>query len=170
MINIRKVAEKDAYDYETILNQSWKDTYGGYISFEHIDDEFNIDKLIAGFPEHLKRTGVELYMLEYDGKTVGIMELGEPDENYKEDMTGIGEGRTIHIKKEYQNLGIGSTAEKFMYNRLKELGYTKVCVWIKKKNTKSIAFHKKRGFVETNYTCENPADGAPSFIMERDYL
>jgi len=168
MINIRKAEEKDAYDYATILNQSWKDTYGEYISFEHIDDEFNIEKLVNCFSKYITNNDFELYMLEYGNKVVGIMELGVPDEIYKDDMTDIGEARTLHIKKDYHNLGIGSKAEEFMYARLKELGYKRVCTWIKKKNRKSIEFHKKRGFVETKYTCENPSDGAPSFIMEKD--
>lgn len=168
MINIRRAEEKDAHDYATILNQSWKDTYGEYISFAHIDDEFNIDNLINEFPNHIKNTGFELYIIEYDDKVVGIMELGEPDENYKENMIGIGELRTLHIKKDYQGLGIGSAAERFVYNRLKELGYTRVCVWVKKRNTNGIDFYKKRGFTATEFTCENPPDGAPSFIMERD--
>lgn len=167
MINFRKANVEDASTYAPILNQSWKDTYGEYISIEHIDDEFNIEKLIDNFEDYLKNTDFELYMIEYKGQVVGVLELGNPEDIYKEDMDGIGEWRTCHIKKEYQHLGIGTAAEKFACNRLKELGYETVCLWVKKQNEKAIRFHEKNGFKKTNYSCEETIDGAPSFVMEK---
>ncbi len=101
MITIRRAILKDAKDYATILNNAWKDTYGSYISYEIIDNEFNIDGLIKSFEEHLKNTNFELYMIEYNKKIVGIVELGKPDidDIYKNDMEGIGELRSFYIKK-----------------------------------------------------------------------
>lgn len=167
MINFRLADKSDAYSYAHILNQSWKDTYGKYISYEHIDYEFNIDKLINNFDSYIKNTDFELYMIEYNNEIVGVLELGCPDENYKENMEGIGELRTIHIKKDFQGLGIGTKAEEFTCNRLKELGYKFCCLWVKKQNTKAINFHEKNGYIKTHYTCDNPSDKAPSFIMEK---
>lgn len=167
MINFRIAEKGDAYSYAHILNQSWKDTYGEYILAEHIDYEFNIEKLIDNFDNYIKCNDFELYMIEYNNEVVGVLELGIPDEAYKENMEGIGELRTIHIKKDFHGLGIGTKAEEFACNRLKELGYKFCCLWVKKQNTKAIKFHEKNGYIKTNYTCENPSDGAPSFIMEK---
>lgn len=167
MVNFRKANVDDASTYAHILNQSWKDTYGEYISIEHIDDEFNIEKLIENFEEYIKSTTFELYMIEYEGQIVGVLELGSPEDNYKEDMNGIGEWRTCHIKKEFQHLGIGTEAEKFACKRLKELGYTICCLWVKRQNENAIHFHEKNGFQKTNYSCEETIDGAPSFVMEK---
>lgn len=167
MINFRIAGKDDAYAYAHILNQSWKDTYGEYISFEHIDNEFNIEKLINNFDNYIKNTDFELYMIEYNNEIVGVLELGCPDENYKENMEGIGELRTLHIKKDFQSLGIGTKAEEFVCNRLKEFGYKFCCLWVKKENTKAINFHEKNGFSKTNYVCEETIDGAPSFVMEK---
>lgn len=166
-IYFRKATLRDADIYAHILNQSWKDTYGEYISIEHIDDEFNIEKLILNFEEYIKDTTFELYMIEYKQQVVGVLELGIPEDNYKENMQGIGEWRTCHIKKEYQHLGIGTEAEKFVCNRLKELGYKVCCLWVKKQNEKAIRFHLKNGFSKTPYSCEETVDGAPSFVMEK---
>ena len=167
MINFRLANKKDAKVYAHILNQSWKDTYGEYISIEHIDDEFNIEKLIDNFEEYIKDTTFELYMIEYKQQVVGVLELGTPEDNYKVNMEGIGEWRTCHIKKEYQHLGIGTEAEEFACNRLKELGYKTCCLWVKKQNQKAIRFHEKNGFLKTEYSCEETVDGAPSFVMEK---
>ncbi len=52
--------------------------------------------------------------------------------------------------------------------RLKELGY-KICfLWVKKQNYKAIKFYENKGFVKTQYTCEETNDGAPSFVMEKN--
>ncbi len=167
-INFRASEPRDASTYAHILNQSWKDTYGEYILVEHIDDEFNIEKLIENFEEYIKDINFELYMIEYKEQVVGVLELGAPEDNYKENMQGIGEWRTCHIKKEFQGLGIGTKAEEFACNRLKALGYKVCCLWVKKQNTKAIRFHEKNGFNKTNYTCEQTVDGAPSFVMEKN--
>lgn len=166
-IQFRRAVSGDAENYAHILNQSWKDTYGEYVSIEHIDEEFNIEKLIENFEEYIKNKDMELYMIEYKDHIVGILELGTPEEDYKENMKGIGEWRTLHIKKEFHSLGIGTIAEQFACSRLKELGYKICCLWVKKQNEKAIRFHLKNRFKKTNYTCENPSDGAPSFIMEK---
>ncbi len=170
MITIRRANFKDAKDYAIILNTSWKDTYGSYISYKHIDKEFNIDDLIKGFKQHLNDLHLELYMIEYDEKVVGIVELGKPDidDVYKNDMDGIGELRSFYIMKDYHNLGIGSKVEAFACKRLKELGYKICCIWVKKQNHNAIKFYKNRGFIKTQYTCEETSDGAPSFVMEKD--
>lgn len=170
MIKFRLASKEDASVYAHILNKSWKDTYGEYISIEHIDYEFNIEKLIDTFMDYINDDSFELYMIEYNNQIVGILELGAPDleDIYKEDMSGFGEFRTLHIKSEYHNLGIGKVAEAFVCNRLLELGYLKSFLWVKKQNQKAILFHEKNGYVKTCYTCDNPADGAPSFVMEKN--
>ena len=167
MINFRKANINDASVYANLLNQSWKDTYGKYVSIEHIDDEFNVEKLTNNFGNYIKDTSFELYMIEYEQEIVGILELGSPEDDYKEGMQKIGELRTLHIKKEFQDLGIGTEAEDFACSRLKELGYSICCLWVKKQNKKAIKFHEKNGFVKTNYVCEETVDGAPSFVMEK---
>lgn len=167
MVNIRIANIEDASTYAHILNQSWKDTYGEYISIEHIDDEFNIEKLIENFAAHISDTTFEVYMIEYKEEVVGVLELGSPEDDYKENMEGIGEWRTCHIKKEFQHLGIGTKACEFACNRLKELGYKTCCLWVKRQNEKAIRFHEKNGFQKTEYSCEETIDGAPSFVMEK---
>lgn len=167
MINIRLAKPSDAKYYANILNRSWKDTYGEYISEEHIDNEFNIEKLINNFEGYIDNGEAELYIIEYDEKAVGIIELGNYEDKYKEDMDGIGEIRSLHIKQDFQKLGIGKSALSFGINRLKELGYKTCCLWVKKQNKNAIEFYLKNGFVKTEYSCEETVDGAPSFVMEK---
>ncbi len=166
MILIRKSTVEDAKDYANIINKSWKDTYGDYISYEHIDDEFNVEKLISEFPKYINSKDYTVYIISLDGKNVGIIELGIYEDKYKEDMTGIGEIRSFHIKKEFQGQGIGSKVIEFAKNELKERGYKTICLWVKKQNHKAIKFYEKFGFKRTIYDLEETIDGAPSMVME----
>lgn len=166
MILIRKSTVEDAKDYANIINKSWKDTYGDYISYEHIDDEFNVEKLISEFPKYINSKDYTVYIISSDGKNVGIIELGIYEDKYKEDMTGIGEIRSFHIKKEFQGQGIGSKVIEFAKNELKERGYKTICLWVKKQNHKAIKFYEKFGFKRTIYDLEETIDGAPSMVME----
>lgn len=167
MIHFRKANIEDASTYAIILNQSWKDTYGKYISIEHIDDEFNVGKLINNFENYIKDKTFELYMIEYNKQIVGILELGSPEDLYKDNMDGIGEIRSLHIKKNFHNLGIGSRTIEYALNRLKVLKYRTCCVWVKKQNENAIKFYEKHHFIGTKYSCEETVDGAPSFVMEK---
>lgn len=167
MIQIRIATESDASGYAHLINKSWKDTYGDYISLEHIDSEFNIEQLIFNFKDYIRCKDFELYVIDYDGKIVGIIELGKYEDQYKENMSGIGEIRSLHIYKEYQNHGLGTMALTFGIHRLSELGYQTCCIWVKKQNTNAISFYEKNGFIKTKYDCCDTVDGAPSFVMER---
>lgn len=168
MVSISKSTSKDASDYANILNKSWKDTYGEYVSYEHIDDEFNIDKLIKTFPNYIKSQDFDLYMISKDGKNIGLIEIGKYEDKYKENMDGIGEIRSFHIKKEYQGQGIGTEALKFAIAELKSRGFKTICLWVKKQNTRAIRFYEKFGFEKTIYDCEETVDGAPSMVMEKN--
>ncbi|MBE5736188.1 MAG: GNAT family N-acetyltransferase [Clostridiales bacterium] len=169
MIKIEKATINDAYDYAKILNQSWKDTYHEYISIDHINNEFNIENLVKAFPTIINSKN-ELCMIKYKGKNIGILQIGIPEDVYKSDMQDYGEILSLHIKKEYCGRGFGTLAIDFATNRLKQLGFKHLCVWVKKQNYKAINFYKSKGFVETNYSCEETIDGAPSFVMEKNNI
>ena len=169
MIKIEKAEIQDAYDYAKILNQSWKDTYSEYVSIEHIDNEFNVEGLVKDFPSIISSKN-ELYMIKFETENIGIMQLGFPEDVYKSDMQGYGEILSLHIKKDYCGKGCGTLAVDFAIKRLKQLGFNHLCVWVKKQNLKAIGFYKSKGFVETNYSCEETIDGAPSFVMEKNNI
>ena len=101
-----------------------------------------------------------------DEVIVGILKIGKPiryytDGNnyYRVDIDGIGEIKSLHIKKEYQGRGIGSLAITFAENRLRELNYTISHLWVKQQNTKAIEFYKHMGYLETTYVNPNTNDG-----------
>ena len=178
---IRKARIDDANDWSDILYNSIKNTYTRFENVsESILDFYNKDRLKTQFIEDViscnsKKSKIELYMLVFDGDSVGILKIGEPirlyvdgHNYYRENIDGIGEIKTLHIKEEFRGKGIGSRAIIFAENRLKELNYKISHIWVKKPNKNAIAFYKKMGFTETNFINPNTSDKIPSIVLEKE--
>lgn len=173
---IRKATEKDANDWAEILHQSSELIYSQYVSRDYMDNNYNIEQLRENFWQEINQSNgtSELYMLIVNDIPVGILKIGQPikyytDGNnyYRDDIEGIGEIKSLHIKSEYQGYGIGSQAISFAENRLKELNYKKSSIWVKIQNVKAINFYISRGYQKTNFINPNTNDKAPSMVMER---
>lgn len=178
----RKASEKDVDDWAEILHESSELTYSQYISRDYLDENYNVETLKENFLQEINlcnqmKSNSELYMLILDRTTVGILKIGQPIEcytdgnnYYRNNIEGIGEIKTLHIKSEYQGCGIGNKAISFAENRLRELNYKISHLWVKQENTKAIEFYKSMGYSETNFVNPNTNDKAPSMVMEKEIV
>lgn len=175
-VKIRRASESDANDWAEILHQSSEAIYSQYVSRDYMDNNYNVEKLKENFLQEVNKTNgnSELYMLTLGEVPVGILKIGKPikyytdgKNYYRDDIEGIGEIKSLHIKSEYQGKGIGSQAIFFAENRLKELEYNKSSIWVKMQNSKAINFYISRGYQKTNYINPNTNDKAPSMVMEK---
>lgn len=176
-VNIRKANEKDADDWAEILHQSSEDIYAQYVSRDYMDKNYSVERLKEDFLQEINQDNKnsELYMLTLNGASIGILKIGKPikyytDGNnyYRDNIEGIGEIKSLHIRSEYQGQGIGSQTISFAERRLKELNYKKSSIWVKMQNVKAINFYISRGYQKTNYINPNTNDKAPSMVMEKD--
>lgn len=175
-VEIRKASQKDVYDWSEILHQSLEATYAQYVSRDYRNSNYHVERLKENFLQEVSQnnTDSELYMLIVNGVSVGILKLGKPvkyytdgTNYYRDNIEGIGEIKSLHIKSEYQGQGIGSQAISFAESRLKELNYERSSIWVKIQNTKAIKFYSSRGYQRTNYINPNTNDKAPSMVMEK---
>ncbi len=175
-VEVRVAKQVDANDWAGILHQSSEDIYSQYVSRDYMNRNYSIEKLKKSFLQEVNQDNgnVELYMLAFKGKSVGILKIGRPikyytDGNnyYRNDIEGIGEIKSLHIKSQYQGQGIGSQAISFAENRLKELNYEKSSIWVKMQNVKAINFYISRGYQRTNFINPNTNDKALSMVMEK---
>lgn len=166
MINFRKAQIKDAETYVDILINSRKETYENFKKGIDLNKAYKKEEIIKAFLETLKNKNVHAYMIEYKNEIAGILEFGEPISKnlYQDDMNGYGEIRTLHIKKEFQRLGIGKLAIEFALEQCKKYKY--IFVWTKKENQNAIDFYEKQGF-QYKTSSEKRSDGIPSIVMER---
>ena len=172
---IKKATEKDANDWAEILHQSSELIYSQYVSRDYMNKSYNVERLRENFLQEINQSNCnsEHYMLIVNDIPVGILKIGQPikyytdgKNYYRDDIEGIGEIKSLHIKREYQRYGIGTQALSFAENRLKELNYKKSSIWVK--NIKAINFYISRGYQKTNFINHNTNDKAPSMVMERN--
>jgi ribosomal protein S18 acetylase RimI-like enzyme len=176
LVQIRKANINDAKDWAEILHKSYELTYSEYISKDYMDNNYSEEKLKEKFLSEVteENSDLELYMLVHNGIPVGILKIGKPikyytdgKEYYKDNLEGIGEIKTLHVKEEYQGHGIGSQAMSFAENKLKELNYNQSSIWVKMQNTKAINFYSNRGYQKTEFINNHTNDKAPSMVMEK---
>ncbi len=174
---IKKATEKDANDWAEILHQSSELIYSQYVSRDYMNKSYNVERLRENFLQEINQSNCnsEHYMLIVNDIPVGILKIGQPikyytdgKNYYRDDIEGIGEIKSLHIKREYQRYGIGTQALSFAENRLKELNYKKSSIWVKIQNIKAINFYISRGYQKTNFINHNTNDKAPSMVMERN--
>ena len=174
---IKKATEKDANDWAEVLHQSSELIYSQYVSRDYMNKSYNVERLRENFLQEINQSNCnsEHYMLIVNDIPVGILKIGQPikyytdgKNYYRDDIEGIGEIKSLHIKREYQRYGIGTQALSFAENRLKELNYKKSSIWVKIQNIKAINFYISRGYQKTNFINHNTNDKAPSMVMERN--
>ncbi len=174
---IRKASKKDADDWAEILHQSYEAIYSNYVSREYMNNNYSVEQLKKKFLQEVNQQNgdLELYMLIFNESPVGVLKIGKPikyytDGNnyYRDDIEGIGEIKSLHIKSENQGQGIGGQAIAFAEKRLKELSYQKSSIWVKMHNTKAINFYTSMGYQKTNYINPNTNDKSPSMVMEKE--
>jgi len=147
-ITIRLARPADAADMADIHARSWSAAYKGIIPRRFIR------KTNRTRPELWNRIVTEdndkHYIILCDGKTVGIMSVGPPKDDDVGDDTY--ELRGIYLYPDYYRQGIGTFATEYAFNIARNLGKTKMTVWVFAENTNSIDFYTKRGFTADGKT------------------
>lgn len=175
-LKIRRANIQDIDDYAKIMHESLYNIYHEYISKDYMDKNYSIDSLKRDFDKDINKNdeSKELYIITFNEEVIGVLSLGKPiqyytDGNnyYKDDINGIGEIKSLHIKKDYQRKGIGSIVISFAEDRLKELNYNVSSIWVKQQNYNAINFYISNGYEMTNYINPNTNDKAPSVVMEK---
>jgi L-amino acid N-acyltransferase YncA len=142
-ISIRLAVPNDAFDMAEVIIHSWEATYKGIMPANYIR------KKNATRHDLYKRVITDgndsSYVIEYNGKTVGIMKIAPPTDNDVSDDTY--ELHYIYLHPDYFRMGIGSKTIEFAFNKARCLGKKYMTVWVLDENVNSIAFYQKSGFI-----------------------
>lgn len=141
-INIRLALPSDAQDMAEIHMRSWEVAYRDIIPMEYIHEKN------ATRHELYKRVitveNQNSYIIEYDGKTVGIMKIASPqDEDLGDDYYEL---HYIYLHPNYYRLGIGTKSMEFAFNVARSMNKKIIIVWVLSENTNSIRFYEKCSF------------------------
>jgi ribosomal protein S18 acetylase RimI-like enzyme len=147
-IYIRLAVPADALEMADIIMRSWEAAYKDIIPAEYIREKN------ATRPALYKRVitdeNTESYVIQYNGKTVGIMRVAAPQDDDMGDNAY--ELHYIYLHPDFFRMGIGTQAMKFAFNIACRLRKTEMTVWVFAENTNTIKFYEKCGFVPDGKT------------------
>lgn len=148
---IIKATIKNAPEMGYIHACSWQKAYHNIIP-ESIINTFTAEQRTQVFEQALKTRTEEYYLFQVDDLPAGIALL------YKshEDMSASDEGEiyAIYFHPDYWGTPATQLGFQFCIERLKELGYRQIHIWVLEENLRARKFYEKNGFTFDGKTQE----------------
>jgi RimJ/RimL family protein N-acetyltransferase len=141
-ITIRLAVPADAPDMAEVHMRSWEVAYKNIIPAEYINQK-NATRH-ALYARVITDDNTNSYIIQYAGKTIGIMKIAPPqDDDVGDDFYGL---HYIYLHPDYFRMGIGTQAMEFAFEKARCIGKTGMIVWVFDENINSIRFYEKCGF------------------------
>lgn len=140
----KKATIEDSNDLGYVHSISWGNAYKDIVSDEIIND-YTPEKRAEVFKETFPTRKEELYLFKADGEPAGLAMLYKSHEENATDEEG--EVYAIYFLPKYWGTEITHSAFDFCVDRLGQLGFKKVNIWLLEKNTRAQRFYEKHGFV-----------------------
>ncbi len=152
--SIRLAKPCDAPDMAEVHMRSWEVAYK-----DILPAGFKFEKN-AGRHELYSRIitdeNTKTYVIQRGGKTIGIMHIDTPqDDDLRDEYLEL---HYIYLLPDCFRMGIGTQAMDFAYEICRKSGKTGLVLWVLEKNTGSIRFYEKCGFVADGKTYDRNFD------------
>ena len=142
LITIRLAVPADAPDMAEVHMRSWEVAYKDIIPEDYIRQK-NATRHDL-YTRVITEDNTNSYVIQYAGKTVGIMKIAPPqDDDVGDDFYEL---HYIYLHPDYFRIGIGTQAMEFIFDKARSIGKTGMTVWVLDENIKSIKFYEKCGF------------------------
>ncbi len=141
-ISIHLATPSDATDMAEVHMRSWEVAYKDILPADFIREK-NATRLEL-YKRVITDGNANSYIIQYGGNTVGIMCVAPPQDEHLSDCYEL---HYLYLHPDYFRQGIGSQAMEYACNIARSLGKMGLVLWVLEKNTGSIKFYKKSGFV-----------------------
>lgn len=149
-ISIRLARPADALAMAEIYSLSWEAAYKNIIPPEYIRRKNLTNPAL--FQRIITDDNNRQYIIECNGKAVGIMCVDVPQENTVAIINDNGiddsfyELHGIYLHPDHYRKGIGTVALDFAFKKAREAGKCNMIVWVFEENIGSISFYQNCGF------------------------
>lgn len=133
-----------ANDMGYVHSKSWQKAYRGIVA-DYITDEYTPQKRSEVFREAITTRSEEYYLFKVDNQPAGIAMLYRSHEDDSDSADG--EIYAIYFHPDFWGTSSTHKAFEFCIFRLKELGFTKINIWVLEDNIRARKFYEKYGFV-----------------------
>lgn len=149
-MTVRLAVPADAPDAAQIHARSWEVAYRDILPAEYIRQQS--EKRPEQWKKILSAENATQYVIEKDGKTVGILCVAPPQ---VEEIEMIGDGgiddsfyelHGIYLHPDHYRRGIGTAAMEFALEKARAAGKRNMILWVFAKNKNAIGFYEKCGF------------------------
>ncbi|HIZ55323.1 MAG TPA: GNAT family N-acetyltransferase [Firmicutes bacterium] len=150
-IVIRLAKPDDARDMAEILSRSWEAAYRDIIPINYIKEK-NATRH-ALFKRIITDENDRQYVIQADGKTIGVMCVAPPQEEADVQIvhdSGIDDSfyevHGIYLHPDVYRQGIGKVAMHFAFDKARCAGKSHIILWVFAENTNAIKFYENCGF------------------------
>lgn len=126
-----------------VHSASWQKAYRGLIPDEVVDC-FTAESRAEAFAEAISARPEEYYLFTVDGNPAGLALLYKSHEENLPDS--VGEIYALYFHPDYWGTAAPHEGIQFCMERLKQLGFTAITIWVLKDNLRARKFYEKHGF------------------------
>ncbi len=153
-MELKRIELTDVKEFADFASSIWHEYWPCILSEEQINymvDKFQSESAIS---DQIKNENYTYYYLVDNAEKIGYTGLSD-----KGDYLFLSK---LYIKKEFRHKGYGGKA----FDKIKNLGYSRIRLTVNKNNTNSINAYFKYGFKTVN---EDVTDIGSGFVMD-DYI
>lgn len=149
-IVIRLAKPADAPDMAEIHARSWEAAYREIIPMNCIKEKNAASQAL--FKRIITDENDRQYVIQADGKTIGIMCVAPPQEGDDEVTNDSGiddsfyELHGIYLHPAVYRQGIGKIAMSFAFDKARSAGKSNMILWVFAENTNAVKFYENCGF------------------------
>jgi GNAT superfamily N-acetyltransferase len=151
-LNLRRAIPADAPGLAEIHVAAWQKAYPGIVPDSHLK-AFTVERRTERFREALENGTEETYLVELDGRAIGILTLGDcRDADLDPRVTGEIWG--IYLSPQYWRKGIGRLLFEKAEKMLADRGHKNAKLWVLEKHNQARQFYEAMGFKTDGMTKE----------------
>lgn len=141
---IREAVIKDAYENALCHTMSWRSAYKGIVPDEYLNN-ISVEERAEKFRYYINESKeYERYCAVYENKIIGILCIGKSRD---EDKPDTGEIVAIYLIEEFWGKGYGRQMMNYATDKLKQMGYNEIILWVLEENSRARRFYEKCGFI-----------------------
>lgn len=139
---IRKIETRDFDAVCTLVNESWKSVYRGYVNPLLLNAE-GCEKRAMQLKKDFTSGRLSEFVWEEHHRIAAMLSAGDTADA---DCAGTFEVWRIYVDPAFQGRGIGGRLLDFAERRADALGRSEVVIWAFKENTRAVSFYLKHGY------------------------
>ena len=139
---IRELREADYDTVIRIVNENWKQQYGGYVNPQLLNEE-GCQKRARRMKQDFSLHRLSEYVWDEEGRVLGLLSFGPSAD---EDKTDTFEIWRVYIDPDAQGRGIGRNLLAFGEKMATAQGYREIVIWAFRENKRAVFFYQKHGY------------------------